>query len=76
MVTMKILSFLVGKVQISVDSKGNHGNSQFLSCSVDSNGNHENFQFLSKSLDSNGNHEIFQFLSWKSIDFCGSADDR
>ena len=66
MVTMKILSFLVGKVQISVDSKGNHGNSQFLSYSVDSNGNHENSQFLSKSLDSNGNHEILSFLAGKA----------
>ena len=72
MVTMIILSFLARKVQISVDPKGNHDNSQFLSKSVDSNGYHENSQFLSKSLDSNGNHEIFQFLSWKSIDFCGS----
>jgi hypothetical protein len=72
MVTMTILSYLFGKVYISVDQKGNHGKSQFLSYSVDSNGNHENSQFLSKSVDSNGNHNNSQCCSWKSIDFCES----
>jgi len=72
MVTMKILSFLAGKEYISVDTKGNHDNSQFLSKSVDPNGNHENSQFFSKSGDSKSNHENSLFLSWKSRDFCGS----
>jgi hypothetical protein len=63
MVTMKILSFLVGKVQIFVDPKGNHEIYQLLSKSVDSNGNHENSLFLSYSVDPKGNHVNSQFLS-------------